>query len=87
VDAQISRFVEGESVPSDSQQVDSTWRYVNKKGGPDRRFSNNRQLPIMQYGVLAFSSASGLSALFMCSRVDVTTAFRTSLTPVAAGLA
>jgi hypothetical protein len=78
VDAQISRFVEGESVPGDSQQVDSTWRYVNKKGGPDRRFNNNRQLPIMQYGMLEFSSASGLSALFMCSRIDVTTAFRAS---------
>ena len=86
MDTQISRFVEGESVPGDSQQVDSTWRYVNKKGGPDRRFSNNRQLPIMQYGVLAFSSVSGLSALLMCSRVDVTTAFRTAFTPVAASL-
>jgi hypothetical protein len=83
VDTQTSRFVEGERVPGDSQQVDSTWRYVNKKGGPDRRFSNNRQLPIMQYGVLAFSSASGLSALFMCSRVDVTTAFRTAFAPAA----
>lgn len=81
VDTEISRFVEGESVPGDSQQVDSTWRYVNKKGGPDRRFSNNRQLPIMQYGVLAFSSTSGLSALFMCSRADVTTSFRTAIAP------
>lgn len=84
VDTKISRFVEGESVPGDSQQVDSTWRYVNKKGGPDRRFNNNRQLPVMQYGMLEFSSASGLRALFMCSRVDVTTAFRTALTSVAA---
>ena len=81
VDTQTSRFVEGERVPGDSQQIDSTWRYVNKKGGPDRRFSNNRQLPIIQYGVLAFSSASGLKALFMCSRAEATTAFRTALAP------
>lgn len=84
VDTQTSRFVEGERVPGDSQQVDSTWRYVNKKGRPDRRFNNNRQLPIMQYGVLAFSSASGLSTLFMCSRADVTTAFRAAFAPNAA---
>ena len=83
VDAQMSRFVEGERVPRDSQQVDSTWRYVNKKGGPDRRFSNNRELPIMQYGVLIFSSASGLNALFMCSRADVTTVFRNAFAPSA----
>ena len=82
IETQISRFVEGERVPSDSQQVDSTWRYVNKKGGPDRRFSNNRQLPIMQYGVLSFSSASGLSALLMCSRADVTTVFCSAFTPI-----
>ena len=87
VDTQINRFVEGEFVPSDSQQVGSTWRYVNKKGGPDRRFNNNRQLPIMEYGVLAFSSSSGLSALFMCSRADITTIFRTALTQVAASRA
>jgi hypothetical protein len=78
VHTETSRFVESEKVPGDSQQVDSTWQYVNKKGGPDRRFSNNRQLPIMPYGVVAFSSGSGLNALFMCSRVGVLPAFRTA---------
>jgi hypothetical protein len=37
-------------VPRDSTQVDTTWRFVNKNGGPDRRFNNNSQIPILQYG-------------------------------------
>jgi hypothetical protein len=76
VHARTTRFVETGVVPNDAQQVDSTWRFVSKKGGPDRRFSNNRQLPVMEYGEVAFSSASGLNALFMYSRPSVTAAFR-----------
>lgn len=83
VDTQSSRFVESEAVPSDAHQVDTTWQYVNKKGGPDRRFSNNRQLPVMQYGALAFSSDSGLSVLFLCSRAGIVDAFRATFLPVA----
>src|SRR5437868_789287 len=45
-----TRFIEEEAPPSDATVVDQTWRYVNRKGGPDRRFSNNRQLPICLYG-------------------------------------
>ncbi len=61
------RFVEDDGVPSDASQVGTTWRYVNKKGGPDRRFNNNRQLPIMLYGQLLLTSASGLRELFEMS--------------------
>lgn len=75
VNAKESRFVENGRLPKDSRQVGTTWQYVNKKGGPDRRFSNNRQLPVMQYGVVAFSSSSGLTALFMCSRSEVAALF------------
>jgi hypothetical protein len=76
VEVQESRFVEHGRVPRDSRQVDTTWQYVNKKGGPDRRFNNNRQIPVMQYGVIGFSSSSGLQALFMCSSCDVAKLFR-----------
>jgi Protein of unknown function (DUF4236) len=62
------RFVEDGRVPSDAQQVGATWRYVNRNGGPDRRFNNNRQLPVMLYEELALSSASGLNELFQFSR-------------------
>jgi len=63
----IRRFIEDDFVPTDSVQVGTTWRFVNKNGGPDRRFNNNRQLPIMLYGELSLRSSSGLNDLFQCS--------------------
>jgi hypothetical protein len=42
-------FVEDGALPSDATQVGSTWQYPNKNGGPDRRFKNNRELPIVRY--------------------------------------
>ncbi len=62
-------FVEEEGVPSDSRVVDRTWQYVNKKGGPDRRFKNNRELPVCDYEAIHFRSATGLNELLHASLV------------------
>jgi hypothetical protein len=64
-----TRFVEEEGVPGDSRVVDQTWRYVNRNGGPDRRFKDNRQIPICEYEALHFSSGTGLNELLHASRV------------------
>lgn len=61
-------FTESGRVPRDAQQVDTTWQYVNVKGGPDRRFKNNRQFPVMLYGEMGFTSPGGLNWLIQCSR-------------------
>jgi hypothetical protein len=66
----ISRFVESETVPPDSQVVSETWKYVNKKGGPDKRFNNNRQLPVVNYQEIDFSSSTGLHKILQVSRVE-----------------
>lgn len=66
-DRQPTRFIEEEVVPGDGRIVDRTWRYVNKKGGPDRRFKDNRELPICEYEALHFRSASGLNELIHAS--------------------
>lgn len=63
----LTRFIERGFVPGDATQVGTTWRFVNRHGGPDRRFNNNRQLPIMLYGELHIHSPSGLNELFECS--------------------
>ncbi len=63
-----SKFVETESVPHDSQIVDSTWRYVNKSGGPDKRFKDNPELPICLYEDIALSSHTGLNEILQVSR-------------------
>lgn len=61
------KFIEEDRIPSDSPIVDHTWRYVNKSGGPDRRFAANRQLPICAYGQLHFRSDGGLNCKFQFS--------------------
>lgn len=63
-----SQFIEHESVPRDATVVDHTWQYVNKKGGPDRRFKNNRQLPVCRYNRLHLSSGHGLDVRLIGSR-------------------
>ncbi|MCL4685453.1 DUF4236 domain-containing protein [Myxococcota bacterium] len=63
-----TRFVEEGAVPRDAEVVDTTWQYVNRSGGPDRRFKNNRQLPVVRYEELHFRSASGLNELLQLSR-------------------
>lgn len=55
-----SRFIEDEAVPAGAEVVGSSWLYVRRDGGPDLRFSNNRQLPIVLYGLLRIRSNSGM---------------------------
>ena len=62
------RFAEEETVPPDAQVVDNTWKYANKSGGPDRRFSNNYEIPIVEYEELSLTSRSGLNEMFQISR-------------------
>jgi hypothetical protein len=66
-DGKDTRYIEEEGVPRNATQVGTTWKYVNKSGGPDRRFNNNPQLPVMLYGLLALTSKSGLNEIFQCS--------------------
>ena len=77
-------FVETEDVPSDSEVIGQTWRYVNKKGGPDRRFSNNRQIPIVRYGELSLRSSSGMNFILQCSNLQKAVEFKEGLYTYAA---
>lgn len=72
---QDSRFIETERVPSDARIVDHTWAHPNKSGGPDRRFKNNRQIPICLYEAMHFTSSSGVNELVEFSRTGVAAAF------------
>lgn len=61
-------FVESGSVPSDALVTGHTWQYVNKEGGPDKRFKNNRQMPLCRYNKLQLTTRRGLDIYLMCSR-------------------
>ena len=69
------KFFEEEGVPADSKVVGETWAKVNKNGTPDRRFANNHRIPIVQYGLLKFTSAAGLNEEFMFSSDPKTEGF------------
>jgi hypothetical protein len=66
-----TKFIEEDGVPRDARVVDKTWRYVNRNGGPDKRFKDNRELPVCLYETIHFTSNSGLNELLHVSRIGV----------------
>jgi hypothetical protein len=75
ISASTTRFIESDGAPTDAQVAGETWQYVNRNGGPDRRFSNNRRLPICVYGQIDLKSKSGLNERIHCSRPEVASDF------------
>ncbi len=75
LDCSPTRFIEDSFVPQDAQVVGHTWQYVRKDGGPDRRFSNNRQLPIALYAHLEVKSTTGLNIHLQVSNIPITQQF------------
>lgn len=63
-------FVESEPVPKDAQVIGQTWQFVNKNGTPDKRYKNNRQLPICLYGVVKLRFASGINVEMHVSNIQ-----------------
>lgn len=62
-----SNFIESEPVPTDAQVISHTWAKANKDGSPDRRFTDNYQIPVVRYGELWFKSPGGLYEAYMVS--------------------
>ena len=65
------RFIEEEAVPKDAQIVDYTWKYVNKSGGPDKRFQNNKRIPVCMYGKMEVRSEKGMNTDIMFSNPNI----------------
>jgi hypothetical protein len=65
---------------TDAERVGTTWRYVNKVGRPNRRYKNNPQLPIMQYGELSLTTQQGFNFIWQTSRVTAAPAVSAALT-------
>lgn len=61
------RFIESGAIPRDAEVVGHTWQYVNKNGSPDKRYNNNRQLPVCLYGYVTIRSGAGLEIQLCCS--------------------
>ena len=72
---QSSTFVENETVPLDAEIIGRTWRYTNKSGGPDRRFANNPEIPLVRYAEIKVQSSGGLNYLLQASNLKKAEAF------------
>jgi hypothetical protein len=69
------RFIEDESVPTDTQIIGFAWAKSNKDGTKDHRFRDNYQMPVVRYGSLTFTSRSGLQEEFQISSPDLAKRF------------
>ncbi|MGX9144676.1 hypothetical protein [Mesorhizobium sp. 128a] len=78
-----SNFIETGKVPSDAEIVSYTWAHPNKNGGPDKRFRDNRQIPVCRYEALRLSSPSGLNELVEFSKTNVSQPFCQALSALA----
>jgi hypothetical protein len=76
---QASRFIEDGTPVADAQIVGHAWKHPNKDGGPDRRFRDNRQLPVCLYDAMHMSSSSGLNELMEFSRTGLVQLFSAAL--------
>lgn len=68
IDVAATQFVEDAFVPRDAEVVRRTWKYVNKSGGADKRFKDNKELPVCLYEEITLSSESGLNEVLQLSR-------------------
>jgi hypothetical protein len=73
------RFLEEEKVPNDAAVVDHTWAKVNKNGSPDKRFKDNYQIPICQYGEIELTSSTGLNEAYQISSYSNTEKFASAM--------
>jgi hypothetical protein len=74
-----TNFQEQEPCPSDARQVGTTWAYANRDGSRDERYADNRQIPIVLYAELHWTSETGLYESFMFSNVGAAAAFSDAL--------
>ncbi len=76
MDFTLTNFIESESVPIDSEVIDHTWAMSNKDGSRDKRYADNYEIPVVQYGKLHLSSKSGLNEVYMVSNSESAYCFK-----------
>jgi hypothetical protein len=75
VNTTTTQFIEDEGVASDSEVIGHNWKYMNKSGGPDRRFNNNYQIPVVLYSVIDIQTKSGINIRLQCSNKETGSKF------------
>ena len=52
---EATQFIESEAIPPDGTKVREVWEKSNKDGSRDKRYAENRQLQVMEYGERSLS--------------------------------
>jgi hypothetical protein len=77
------RFQETDGVPGDAVVVGSTWRFVRRDGGPDRRFNNNKQIPIVNYQAMVVNGPGNFQKVLYLSKNASRTRFLAGIAALA----
>ena len=67
-----TNFIETDPVPKDATIIRYTWQFVNKDGSADRRYANNRQLPVCQYGRIMLQAGDQIGVEIHASNAATT---------------
>ena len=70
-----SNFIESEQQPNDSEVIKYVWEKTNKNGTRDKRYADNRELPLMRYGEITFYKKTGIFEKFMFSNYEYSEQF------------
>lgn len=78
ITASIVKYAEAEVKPLDAHSTEEAWLYANGDGSPDKRHTNNKLVPVYQYGCINFDLGSTQSR-FMFSNGEASERFAETL--------
>lgn len=77
-------FPERDQRPNDALFLETRWQKMNKDGSRDKRFKENREVPVYRYAEFALRHPGGFKAVFHFSTMEAVTRARDALARVAA---
>lgn len=60
-------FLEDEREPNDATLLGKTYEYTNKDGSPDKRYKENREVALVEYGFISLYKEPGFDTLIVFS--------------------
>jgi hypothetical protein len=67
---ELTRYIEEEKVPGDTEIINYTWKKSNKDGSKDKRYNGNYQIPVVKYGDVSLTTETGLEEEYMFSNFE-----------------
>lgn len=71
IEISSAEFVESKKSTKDAKIIDYRWQYSNKNGEADKRYKENRKIPIYLYGIIYLKSEEGLNVEILGSNFEI----------------